>query len=285
MATATKPVLLDETGKQMVAALQGISAAMNVKSVKDILDSVGISHNGIYREKFLGTFNSTAEFEKFLADHKVSSGLFEDLYVGDYFTLNDGTYNKQWEIAGFDTHLNYGDTALTTHHLALVSRTILFTAQMNPTNTTVGAYKGSEMYNTVIPQIDANMTKILGSHLLSYRRWLTTTMNAELDSAAGAGWKGSVTGGEWTTVKACLMNEAQVYGSTVYSSAGYDNGDDGYQLPLFFFRKHNVRDRQWFWLRSVLSATGFCVASNSGHCSSYGGASNSGGVRPIILVG
>lgn len=83
----------------------------NPYSVED-----GVAHNGIYRGKNLGTFTTVAEVEAFLTEHKVSEGLFTDLFIGDYFTLQDGTYNKEWEIAGFDTYFNKGDTAFTSHH-------------------------------------------------------------------------------------------------------------------------------------------------------------------------
>lgn len=175
MATATKPVLLDETGKQIATALQGINAVMTAGSLKNILDTVGISHNGIYRGKNLGTITS-ANIGTFLSEHKVSEGLFTDLYLGDYVTIQDGTYNKEWEIAGFDMYLNKGDTAFTKHHLVMFPRANLLSAQMNATNTTEGGYVGSDMYKTTIPAVVANLDKALGARMLTRRALLTKTL-------------------------------------------------------------------------------------------------------------
>lgn len=284
MATATKPVLLDETGKQMVAALQGISAAMDVKSVKDILDSVGISHNGIYRGKNFGTITS-ANIGAFLSEHKVTEGLFTDLYVGDCFTIQDGVYNKEWEIAGFDCYLNKGDTAFAKHHLALIPKNNLLAIGMNDTDITTGGYTGSRMYTETIPTVVTNLTKALGAHLLTRRALLTKTVNTTLNSAAGAGRVGCSTEWEWQDVKACLMSEVAVYGATVFSSSFYDVGEDCERLPIFQFKNHVRNIRESFWLRAVADSTAFALAHGGGTAGSYGASHSGVGVRPLICVG
>ena len=120
MATVTKPILLDETGKQIVEALNKQTEAITSKGIMDIISTQGLSHNSIYRGKSFGTFASVSAVQQFLNDHDVSTGLFKDLYIGDYFKIQDGTYNVEWEIAGFDTYLHKGDSDFTTHHLALI---------------------------------------------------------------------------------------------------------------------------------------------------------------------
>ena len=243
----------------------------------------GLNHNGIYRGKNWGTFTSLSAFEQFLNNHEVSTGLFDDLYLGDYFILQDGTYNVAWEIAGFDTYFNKGDTALTKHHLALIPKTNLLTSKMNDTNDTTGGYYNSYMHQNIIPEIDTNLTKILGGHLLSRRALLTNATNKDLASGAGAGWTGAATSYEWYDVKACLMSEVAVYGSRVGSSSLYDTGEDCERLPIFQFKGHSY-NRQWFWLRAVASASNFANANGSGFANDHY-ASSAGGVRPLICVG
>ena len=280
MATLTKPILLNETGLQIVSALNNVTDAINSEGV---ITTSGLSHNGIYRGKNLGTFNSLAEFEAFLDEHNVSSGLFTDLYLGDYFTLKDGTYNKEWEIAGFDIYLHKGDTEMTKHHLALIPKTNLLTSYMNATNDTTGAYYNSYMHQTVIPKVDTAMANILGSHLLERKALLSNAMTKDIASGAGAGWTGASSGWAWYTVKSCLLSEVAVYGATVFSSSGYDVGEDCERLPIYQFKGHSYT-RQWFWLRAVASSSAFAGASHNGVASNY--ASNSdGGVRPLICVG
>ena len=283
MATLTKPILLNETGLQMVTALNNITSALNSEGVMNVLNTQGLSHNGIYRGKNLGTFNSLAEFEAFLDEHKVSSGLFTDLYLGDYFTLKDGTYNKEWEIAGFDTYLHKGDTEMTKHHLALIPKTNLLTSYMNATNDTTGAYYNSYMHQTVIPKVDTAMANILGSHLLERRALLANAMTKDIASGAGAGWTGASSGWAWYTVKSCLLSEVAVYGSKVFSSSFYDVGEDCERLPIFQFKGHSYT-RQWFWLKAVASSSDFADAYYGGYAATNASTSY-GGVRPLICVG
>ena len=281
MATLTKPILLNETGLQIVSALNNVTDAINSEGV---ITTSGLSHNGIYRGKNLGTFSTLAEFEAFLTTHNVSSGLFTDLYLGDYFTLKDGTYNKEWEIAGFDTYLHKGDTEMTKHHLALIPKTNLLTSYMNATNDTTGAYYNSYMHQTVIPQVNTAMANILGSHLLERRALLANAMTKDIASGAGAGWTGASSGWAWYTVKSCLLSEVAVYGSKVFSSSFYDVGEDCERLPIFQFKGHSYT-RQWFWLRAVASSSVFANADGNGNASSGNASNSGGGVRPLICVG
>lgn len=277
MATLTKPIMLDETGLKIVDAI-------NSKGIMDIINTQGLSHNCIYRGKNWGTFTSLSAVEQFLSDHGVSTGLFNDLYLGDYFVLQDGTYNKAWEIAGFDTYLHKGDSDFATHHLALIPKTNLTSSKMNDTDDTTGGYANSYMHKTVIPAVDANLTKVLGNHLLSRRAYLTTTVNKDIASNAGAGWKGASTAGDWFTVKSCLMSEVAVYGSTIFSSSFFDTAEDCERLPIFQFKGHSYT-RQWFWLKAVASGSDFADAHNDGYPGNGSASSAGGGVRPLICVG
>ena len=284
MATVTKPILLDETGKQIVEALNKQTEAITSKGIMDIISTQGLSHNSIYRGKNWGTFTSLSEVEQFLSDHGVSTGLFNDLYLGDYFKVQDGTYNVEWEIAGFDTYYQKGDTAFTNHHIALIPKTNLLTSKMNDTNDTTGGYYNSYMHQSVIPTIDTNLATILGNHLLARRALLSNAMNKDLTSGAGAGWMGSTTGWDWYTVKSCLMSEVAVYGSKVFSSGFHDIGEDCERLPIFQFKGHS-HTRQWFWLRAVAFGSDFACANNGGSPGTGGAGNAGGGVRPLICVG
>ena len=284
MATVTKPILLDETGKQIVEALNKQTEAITSKGIMDIINTQGLSHNCIYRGKNWGTFTSLSAVEQFLSDHGVSTGLFNDLYLGDYFKVQDGTYNVEWEIAGFDTYYQKGDTAFTNHHIALIPKTNLLTSKMNDTNDTTGGYYNSYMHQSVITTIDTNLATILGNHLLARRALLSNAMNKDLTSGAGAGWMGYTTGWGWYTVKSCLMSEVAVYGSKVFSSSFHDIGEDCERLPIFQFKGHSYT-RQWFWLRAVASASRFANEGYGGNANDYTAHCAYGGVRPHICGG
>ena len=248
-------------------------------------------HNGIYRGKNLGTFTSTAELETFLSSHEIATGNFTDLYLGDYFTIQDGTYNANWMIAGFDTEFYKGwlDNSsnptpyITQHHLTLIPRVPLFNAQMNPTNTTSGGYKGSAMHTSTLPTVVSNLQTVLGSHLLKRYALLSNAVDTTRSNMYGTAGGASSSWG-WTEVYATLPSEVQIYGSTVWSSSGYDTGEACMKLPVFNFINHVQFSRWNFWLRGVASSSSFCLASGDGSANTWV-ASGSLGVRPVICIG
>ena len=248
-------------------------------------------HNGIYRGKNLGTFTSTAELETFLSNHEIATGNFTDLYLGDYFTIQDGTYNANWMIAGFDTEFYKGwlDNSsnptpyITQHHITLIPRAPLFNAQMNSTNTTSGGYKGSAMHTSTLPTVVSNLQTVLGTHLLKRYALLSNAVDTTRSNMYGTAG-GASSSWEWTEVYATLPSEVQIYGSTVWSSSGYDTGEACMKLPVFNFINHVQFSRWTFWLRGVASSSTFCSAGNSGRALTWG-ASHSNGVRPVICIG
>lgn len=86
------------------------------------------------------------------------------------------------------------------------------------------------------------------------------------------------------------MNENMVYGSRIFAP-GCDGSTiptnytvEKSQLPLFQLAPYLISDRQWFWLRDVVSSTCFaCVNDYGGAIYSY--ASSVRGVRPAFVIG
>lgn len=264
-----------------ITALQnGLAAA---QEELDVIRDTAMNKNGIYRGKNLGTITAST-IDAFITNHGIASGTFVDLYLGDYFTISDGTYNAQWMIAGFDTHYNKGDTALTSHHIAIIPRTILTTGAMNATDTTEGGYAGSQMHTTTLPSIVTKLQNALGSHLLKRRALLSTAVNTSKPSSGNPAANGCTSSWAWADVYATLMTEVEVYGTMVWSSSGYDVGEACMKLPVFNHINHVEFSRSGFWLRSVYYSTAFCGANTYGDANGWG-ASYSHGVRPLILLG
>lgn len=202
-----------------------------------------------------------------------------------YCTKLTKTENITLMFAGFDYYYNMGDKALTTHHAVLIPRTAFATsAKMNSANTTAGGYYNSEMHQTTLPCYAASLKTALNNHLLSHRTILPQAIGASIPSMAGAGLMGASSSWAWGTVELQLMNEVQVFGTTVWSSSAYDVGCDNKLLPVFKFINLIQFGRSTYWLRSVVSSTTFANCYSDGPAySAY--ASTALAVRPIILFG
>lgn len=258
-----------------------ISTANFKKDLKEYMEGVNTilaqltydnagAHNSIYRGKNLGTTVTEEQWEA------ISSGTFTDLYIGDYWVIG----GVNWRIAAFDYYLNCGDTSFTKHHAVIVPDTCLYSAQMNTTNVTTGAYKGSAMYTANLTQAKSTINSAFGSsHVLSHRIYLS---NATSNGRASAG--------EWTDSTVDLMCEHMVYGSGIFSPVSDgSNVPNNYrvekgQLPLFALEPSRICNRDTWWLRDVITAASFAGVGNNGRATCYG-ASTSSGVRPAFCIG
>ena len=241
--------------------------------------------------------------------------LFEDIYVGDYFQLSrtisaknpDSTQQltgSDWvTIASIGGLAHNGDNInLTPNHFVMVPGKGFGGSQhfgrsrMNPTNTTVGGYKGSEMNTTVLGAIatsgstasNATINQQLyaefGSHLKTTRELVSNSINANGVNRYGSS-NGCSNNWEWMDAQAILMSETELYGSIAWSSSGYDTGNANHQFELFANSKSAINNRSaYYWLKDVASASGFCDCDDGGD-SGYGGAGNADGfVRPRFVI-
>ena len=258
-----------------------ISTANFKKDLKEYMEGVNTilaqltydnagAHNSIYRGKNLGTTVTEEQWEA------ISSGTFTDLYIGDYWVIG----GVNWRIAAFDYYLNCGDTSFTKHHAVIVPDTCLYNAQMNTTNVTTGAYKGSAMYTANLTQAKSTINSAFGSsHVLSHRIYLS---NATSNGRASAG--------EWTDSTVDLMCEHMVYGSGIFSPVSDGSSvPNNYrvekgQLPLFALEPSRICNRATWWLRDVITAAHFARVNTCGNADCFD-ASYSFGVRPAFCIG
>ncbi len=237
--------------------------------LKLVIPSNAGAHNGFYRGYSLGTSVTAAQYSA------IAAGTFDDMYVGDYWTIN----SVVWRIAAFDYYLTTGDTACNTHHVVIVPDTNLYTHVMNDTNITTGGYVGSKMYTEGLADAKTAINNAFGSaHILSHRQYLC---NAVTD--------GYPSGASWYDSKVELMTEQNVYGGKVFG-AGNDGSTvpalytvDKSQYPLFVHDPHMSSNRQSFWLRDVVSAAYFARVGSDGNAVSNG-ASTDFGVRPAFSI-
>lgn len=244
-----------------------VTEPVNDKIAPLLFNNAG-AHNSIYRGKFLGTSVTTAQY------NAISDGVFTDLYIGDYWTINSINYR----IAAFDYYLNCGDNVCTDHHIVLVPDTILYNYVMNDSNSTTGAYIGSKMYKEGLEEAKTIIKSAFSGHVLSHRAYFTNaTSNGK--SSANA----------WCDSEVDLMCEHMVYGSGIFnpvsdgSTVPNNHRIEKSQLPLFQHEPSRIANQSTWWLRDVITSTQFSRISNVGYVLPSN-ATGSLGVRPSFAI-
>ncbi len=255
------------------AKIAAETAAANAENaaapVLAILSSGAGAHNSIYRGKNLGTSVTAAQWAA------IADGSFTDLYIGDYWVIND----INWRIAAFDYYYKTGDVSCNTHHVVIVPDGILYNHVMNDTSTTTGGYIGSKMYREGLVQAKTTINNAFGpAHILTHRQYLCNAVS-----------NGKPSGGSWYDSTVNLMTEQNAYGGKMFG-AGNDGSTvpalytmDKSQYPLFAFRPDLISNRNWLWLRDVVSAANFAIVYGTGGAN-YVDASTAQGVRPAFSI-
>ena len=275
-------------------------AGSELVALKALVDPILVhnsgTHNALPRGKNLGIFSDAQSAAiRSGAFAATTGGVYADVYCADYWSFSNipytyldendeeqsSTYSGTMRVADCDYYLRAGDSDLTAHHVVVVPDTNMFTAPMNATNITEGGYVGSKMRTVYLRRAEAIFKACFGeNHVLKHREYL---VNAVANGRASAG--------AWCDSVVELMDERMVYGSLIFDSASTDGGDtipNRYsvsckQLSLFQHRPDMISNRQWYWLRNVVSAACFANVNNNGNCN-YNNASNAGsGVRPDSL--
>lgn len=227
-----------------------------------------INHCNVFRGKNLGGGVSSAQ------KAAIKDGSFDNLYIGDYWVINGVT----WRIADMDYFLRCGDTEFARHHLIIVPDTQLYTGKMNETHTTEGGYVGSLMYREGLDQAKTTIATAFGDLVTTHRDYFCNAVS-----------NGRPSGGAWFDSTVELMSERMVYGNAAFAPASDGSTvPTNYttcksQLALFRMAPRYITNRQWYWLRDVVSAANFAIVYYSGRAP-YGGAGGVIGVRPYFVI-
>lgn len=257
-----------------------------------LISPSAFSHNCLFRGKNLGAV-SVDSIDEFIASHGIATGAFTDIYVGDYFTIDQPEHlydGMVFRVAGFNLYMHTGAPELTANSIILVPDYQLTTAAMNSGNTTSGGYGGSNMFTTIIASINQNLFEIFGTHLLKYKDLLSKAMSTDGKSKAIPTSSGVASNGGWADVYANLMSGYHLWGEASGASSLYDYGIPVGQFPLFRYEPKYIINRStsgsrnWYWLKDITTSTYFACCSSSG-LSDYYSASSTGGVRPFFLIG
>lgn len=230
----------------------------------------------------LGAANAAAAFAALRT--RADAGNFNGLRLGDYIDVSSMTIDGsaisnsnqrlRFIIAGFDTYLNVGDTAVSSHHIVMIAKNCVLQKAMNSTATNAGGYAASELKAYLNDQVKTGLVNAIGITPKTVRRLLDNK-----------------TGWAWLAETVFLPTEVEVFGHQAWSNnKGYSTGSS-VQWPLFSefpqMRIANWNGSRWWWWeassRTDDSAT-FCGYSGNGGAG-YGSADNGdGGVRFAFLV-
>lgn len=262
----------DRVAKDDVFLLDGAQGTRKALASWAAIELAGlispINHCNVFRGKNLGGGVSSAQ------KAAIKDGSFDNLYIGDYWVINGVT----WRIADMDYFLRCGDTDFTSHHLVIVPDTQLYTGKMNETHTTEGGYVGSLMYKSGLDQAKTAIAAAFGSLVTTHRDILCNAVS-----------NGRQSGGGWFDSTVELMCERMVYGNSVFqpgcdgSFIPYNYTTGKSQFALFRMAPRYITNRQWYWLRDVVSATNFARVNNHGGAIYYN-AGRVNGVRPYFVI-
>lgn len=239
---------------------------------KDTFDNVIVNnyaaHNSIYRGKNLGTLITQKQWDD------IGNGTFEDMYVGDYWTINGTIYR----IAHINYYRNSGDSIVPPNHLTIVPDVAFYNHVMNDTNITTGGWTGSKMFTEGLTEARNKINTDFAGHVITLRKYLC---NAVTDGKASAA--------AWTDVDIDLMNEIMVYGTitcgeSIPGSLNRNVGTEKSQLALFQHQPDLINKRSHsIWLKDVVSATDFAYVNYYGRADAYY-ASYALGVLPVFSI-
>lgn len=249
---------------------------INDKLLKNVINNAGY-HASNYRGKDI-----TDLFYNGKLSTEIKNGTFDDIFIGDYIIGKSS--KRKYLVADIDYYLHTGDTECTTHHIVMVPEQSMGNARMNATDTTNGAYLGSEMYKTNLASYKSIIENDFGSdHMMTHRNIFANAVENRIEVKR-----------DWANSCVELMNEINVYGSNVYHNISGNSSlssiyeIDNSQFALFRFNKSKLvcfigNSRGGYWLRDVSSDYTFCRVTISG-LSLVDNASFSNGVRPAFTI-
>ncbi len=148
-----------------------------------VSDNYAGIHNNILRGDDLTNKYTVTE----ICD-RIASGHFDDLYIGDYFTVTiSTTYSSNEQVdcvfAGFDTFLNYG--SVTQHHAVIIpkdcfTRTNYLDATSSSTLKSYNYQNGLQQY--ILPKYETALNSVMDNRILSHQllqrdnTWVTVTL-------------------------------------------------------------------------------------------------------------
>ena len=240
-------------------------AVVTVKYCEDLVNTdfttrgaAALTHRNLWRGKYLGSEFTAAQ------KSAIASGTFDDLFVGDYWSIGDIKYR----IADINYYLNTGDNqTLTENHLVIVPDALNgndTTGKINSADTQVGAYAQCELRTasgSVMSKIKLLFQTAFGSNsIVNYRNLFVNAVS-----------NGLPTGQAWYNADVELMSELQVFGTKIFSASMASSNTwlsfgtiDTQQFALFRLQPSFIANGQSYWLRDTVGNRGWAFVQHTG---------------------
>ena len=281
-------------------------------NLQDIATDTVEWHNSHYRGINLISTGHFADMAALLTAIRAQD--WSDIYIGDYveltFTYEGASRTVKFYVGEIDKFYNVGNTALTTHHLVMVTGDLGINQVMNDTNTTAGGYVGSKAHTVTLPALYAILNPLFNNAILTHREHLSNTVlsaqtvSLSLDDGNGAvtyscnnfpvyssgdpNTPGCVTAGNWYDCNLVLMSEIEMFGSNRFASSGIDDimCPEG-QIAAFKYNRNLQTLNRTIntWLRNVNSASRFCACDGYGISNRHVATGTYIRLRPRFLIG
>ena len=203
------------------------------------------------------------------------SGIANQVYsLGDTKDITlSGIGTMTLEIADFDHDYLSGSTSAQKAGISMITRDLLpDTRQMNSSNTNVGGFPASALYDYLNGTILNGLPSDLRSALKTTYKWYGTGNNT--------------TNGQWHGCKVWIPLEYEMFGTTTYSPATEHDTGNARKYPIFTDNTSRVKklnngsdSAKWYWEASpYASDTAYvCIVSSNGSAAN-GTARYAGGV-------
>ena len=228
-------------------------------------------HARFFRGKNLGA-TYTAEQQA-----AVKNGTFDDLFVGDYWEIDD----IKWRIVDMDYWYGTGHLTETPHHLVIMPDTYVSRNVMNDTYSTEGGYMGSKIYTEILPGIVTSIKAKFNDRVWGHEEYFVDMVDngRPIERAQVVSYVD-------------LPSEIMMYGTRIWSY-GNDGKTDlitycNTQLALFNLVPYYIQPSRnpnynTYWLRDTASEGGWAYVDPMGRAG-RASADVEEGIRPVFAL-
>lgn len=253
---------VDETQQIAQSVREDAEAGKFAATAEMVERAVSTYMTGLSPEMHRNTFRGKCLGESITEEQltAIQDGRFYDLYVGDYWEINEVKYRiadiNYWRNVGYPEQVQKP-------HILIVPDTTLESGQMNTGNSTAGGYRNSAMKATRLNQIADSLPDTFKNILISHRMF---------------------SDGTWINASVDLMSEVMVHGTYICTDNNSRQTSDTQQLSLFRLCPELKSIGQNYWLRNVAGSQTYTLISQYGDASTDA-ATSTYGIRPVFAVG